>query len=49
MDATVLKGSLPSRQLKLILAWCEIHQEELMTNWNSAKEHGEIHKIEPLK
>lgn len=48
-DAVVLKGSLPSRQLKLILAWCELHQDELMDNWNLAKEHGEIHRIEPLK
>ena len=26
-EARVIKGALPSRQLKLILAWCVIHQD----------------------
>ena len=28
----VIRGALPSRQLKLILAWCELHKDELMQN-----------------
>jgi hypothetical protein len=48
-DAVVLKGALPSKQLKLVLAWCVLHRDELMDNWNSAMQHGEIHKIQPLK
>jgi len=44
----VIKFFLPSRQLKLVLAWCELHTEELMKNWESAKGHGEIHRINPL-
>lgn len=47
-DAVVIKGSLPSKQLKLVLAWCELHKEELMENWDSAKQHDEIHRINPL-
>ncbi len=47
-EAVVLKGSLPSRQLKFVLAWCELHYDELMENWVSAMEHGEIHRIKPL-
>lgn len=47
-DAVVIKGALPSRQLKLVLAWCELHHDELISNWNSAKEHGKIQKINPL-
>ena len=35
IEARVIKGALPSRQLKLILAWCVIHQDELMQNWVS--------------
>ena len=30
--AKVIKGELSSRQLKLIHAWCVIHQDELMQN-----------------
>nr|WP_243137099.1 DUF4160 domain-containing protein [Heliorestis convoluta] len=26
----------PSKQLKLVLAWCEIHRDELMKNWENA-------------
>lgn len=48
-EAVVIKGSLRSRQLKLVLAWCELHREELMDNWSSAVQHGEIHRVEPLK
>ncbi len=47
-DAVVLKGYLPSRQLKLVLAWCELHEGELMRNWESAQMHGKIHSIKPL-
>jgi hypothetical protein len=48
-NAVVLKGAFPVRQLKLVLAWCELHREELKKNWESAKNHGEIEKIEPLQ
>lgn len=29
----LLEGSLPRRQLRLVLAWAELHQEELEENW----------------
>lgn len=48
-DAVVIKGLLPSKQLKLVLAWCELHEKELLINWNSAQNHGELHRINPLK
>jgi len=48
-DAVVIKGELPLKQLKLVLAWCEIHQDELLKNWLASKEHGKISKIEPLR
>lgn len=47
-EAVTIKGSLPSKQLKLVLAWCEIHSVELMDNWDSAERHGEISKIDPI-
>ncbi len=48
-EAVVLKGSLPAKQLKLVLAWCELHKEELLENWYSAQKNGKITKIEPLR
>lgn len=47
--ATVLKGLFPLKQLKLVLAWCEIHKEELLKNWKLAKEYEKINKIDPLR
>jgi hypothetical protein len=49
LTATVIKGSLPARQLKLVLAWCEIHRAELKKNWHAAQENAVISKIEPLR
>jgi hypothetical protein len=48
-EGSVLKGAFPAKQLKLVLAWCEIHKGELMNNWLSAREHGKMEKIEPLR
>ena len=42
------KGALPSRQLKLILAWCVLHQDELMQNWELSKDGKPLNRINPL-
>ncbi|MDD4346468.1 MAG: DUF4160 domain-containing protein [Desulfitobacteriaceae bacterium] len=47
-SATVLKGIFPSKQLKLVLAWCEIHKHELMTNWENGKGNNQFIRINPL-
>lgn len=36
VDGVLLAGSLPSNKHKLVVAWIEIHQEELMADWNLA-------------
>lgn len=38
LDAAVDNGALPSKQLKIVLAWCVIHQEELMEDWELVKQ-----------
>ena len=35
------EGRLPSKQLKLVLAWAEIHNDELLADWELAS-HGEL-------
>ena len=45
----LLEGELKPNKMKLLQAWVEIHQEELMADWELAI-HGEnVFKIEPLK
>ncbi|MGN0254524.1 MAG: DUF4160 domain-containing protein [Chordicoccus sp.] len=48
LSGCVIEGALPARQLKLVLAWNELHQDELMQNWELAKEAQPLNKIEPL-
>ena len=45
----VLEGSLPQNKLRLVLAWMEIHKDELMADWELAKNGEKPFKIEPLK
>jgi len=45
----IVDGNLPSKQSKLVLAWTEIHKEDLIADWQLAS-NGEIpFKIDPLK
>ena len=48
-DAEVIEGSLPSKQLKMLLGWTVLHQDELMVNWKLAEQKQELFPIEPLK
>ena len=44
----VLRGAFPSRQLKFVLAWAEIHRDELMQDWELAKDNQPLIRIAPL-
>ena len=48
-DIEVLEGSMPSKQLKMLLGWAAFHQDELMENWELAQKKQELFEIEPLK
>ena len=47
-NGIVIKGIFPFKQLKLVLAWCEIHRDELLKNWENAQQHQELYPINPL-
>lgn len=48
-DGRLLEGEIPKNKMKLALAWIEIHQEELLANWDLASQGESIFKIEPLR
>ena len=48
LSGCILRGSLPARQLKLVLAWNELHRDELMQNRELAKGQKPLQSIEPL-
>jgi uncharacterized protein DUF4160 len=45
----VIDSELPRRQLRLVLAWAELHQEELAANWQRARAGETLEQIEPLR
>ena len=45
----ITEGDLPRRQAKLAIAWAELHQEELMANWDLVMNGEEPFRIQPLQ
>jgi shikimate kinase len=48
-DGEVLEGEMKSKKLRLVQAWIEIHQDELMADWELASQGETVFKIDPLK
>jgi hypothetical protein len=48
-DGDILAGDFPNDKLKLVVAWIEIHKEELKADWKLAVEAQNVFKIEALK
>ena len=48
-DGKLLEGALPANKEKLVQAWIEIHQEDLMANWELAVTGNAVFRIDPLK
>ena len=48
-DGELLEGRLPSNKMKLVMAWIEIHRDELMADWELASKGENPYKIDPLK
>jgi Domain of unknown function (DUF4160) len=48
-EGELLEGKIQRSKLKLIQAWIEIHQDELMANWQLAIEGQQLFKIDPLR
>lgn len=49
LDGELHEGEMPRKQRRLILAWVELHRDELEANWEISKAKEEPFKIEPLK
>jgi len=48
-NGEIIEGSIRRAKLKLVQAWIEIHQENLMANWELAVNGQAVFKIEPLR
>lgn len=45
----LIEGDLPAAKLKLVLAWVEIHREDLLADWTLASRGEPIFRIDPLR
>ena len=45
----LIKGTLPRRALELVLDWAELHQQELLKNWDLCQVDEKPEDITPLK
>jgi len=43
------RGMLPTRQRRLVEAWAELHQQELLIDWERLQSGQPTLPIEPLK
>lgn len=48
IESGVVQGRMARRELRLVLEWSEQHQEELLNNWFSARNHRPLQQITPL-
>lgn len=48
-NGEILEGKIPKSKMKLLSAWIELHQDELMANWQLAISGQQLYKIEPLR
>lgn len=47
-NGVVLAGTIPLKKHKLVVAWIEIHQEELMVDWDLAVSGKKLFRIRGL-
>lgn len=45
----ILEGNFPNKQMKLLLAWIALHEEELEANWRLLSAGEGYFKIDPLR
>ena len=48
IDGELLAGSLPVKQLKVIIGWLAFHEEEAYAAWNQAVQGEHFDKIAPM-
>ncbi len=48
-EGTLLGGMLKENKSRLVVAWIEIHRDELVADWELAVNGNKIFQIDPLK
>jgi hypothetical protein len=48
-EGEILEGQLKANKVKLVQAWIELRQDELMADWELASQGEAVFKIDPLR
>lgn len=49
LETGVVHGDFPKRALRLVLEWMDLHQKELLKDWELLQAGRPANKIEPLE
>ena len=49
IESGVVEGRFPRRALHAVLEWYELHRDELLMNWQLAREERPLNQVEPLE
>ena len=49
IQSGAVNGKFPRRALGAVLEWNELHRDELMADWELAREEQALNRIEPLE
>jgi hypothetical protein len=49
IDSGIVEGRFPRRALKAVMEWHELHRDELLADWELAREHQPLRDIAPLE
>lgn len=47
-DLSILEGELSPGARRLVVEWASRHRDELVRNWQLARDHEPLERIEPL-
>ena len=49
VESGKIHGQFPARALRLVLEWANLHREELIENWELARQGQPLRRIAPLE
>lgn len=49
IESGVVHGTFPSRAMRHVLEWLDLHREELMDNWQRVERREPLLRIAPLE
>lgn len=49
VESDLVRGTFPPRARRLVLEWAALHKQELLENWERARQRQPLKRIAPLE